>query len=327
MPGRLLLAEHRGVTSIGERSSQGETFRLSNAPLSGLRRHHHRMNEAEHRFAAYLTSHGYTSTFEPDYRAEFQLSAPLTTQPDFLIARNAKRAVCEVRQFETTGIRDALARAGGYMSSGPEIALKPLRWALVEKAIQLAPLASLGVPLMIALANPLGADVFLDKHHITAAMFGNPSFRIPIDPTTGGAPESAEMHWALEDYGVFRSPIRPYAEPQHWENRHPHISAVLVVHERLHSDDWRHDIMRSHDAADSSLSAAIDAGFEAVDEINAGVAAGAEPVGAYQWADVYELDGEQAVPVPSDWFDGPGDTRYGFNDAQSYGPRSIDADA
>ena len=175
------------------------------------------------------------------------------------------------------------------------------------------------------LANPLGADIILDEHHVTAAMFGNPSFHIPIDPATGGAPEGAHMQGVLENYGVFRSPVVHDGHIQRWENRNPHISAVAVVHERLYSTDWRQEVVGRHPPANTSMEAAVDAVFEAHQQVAAGIAAGEEPEGGYQWVSLYELDGEDAVPVPADWFDGPRDRRYGFHpDAGAYGRKLPD---
>jgi hypothetical protein len=278
------------------------------------------LNEAEQQFTAYLESHGYTWSHEPDYQTELGLPTLPATKPDFLVARGGMRAVFEVRQFETTAIRDALVLAGGYMSTGPRKAYKSLRSALVEKAKQLRPLTGAGLPLVIVLANPLGTDVILDEHHVTAAMFGNPSFNIPIDPATGGAPEGAQMHWTLENYGVFCSPVLEGGEIRSWENRNPHVSAVAVVHERLYSTDWHEEIVDRYPPANASMEAAVDAVFEAHQQVAAGVAAGEEPKGAYQWISLYEIDGQDAVPLPTDWFGGLRDERHGSHpDTGGYG--------
>jgi hypothetical protein len=275
------------------------------------------LNEAERRFAAYLDAHDYSWSHEPDYQAALGLPAPPATTPDFLLMRDGVRCACEVRQFEGTGLRDALELAGGYLSTGPEVLYKPLRWALVEKAEQLRPLAGAAVPLVIVFANPLGADVILDDHHVAAAMFGNASFRIPIDPVLGGMPEGAQGQRALENYGVFRSPVLRDGQVEHWMNRHPHVSAVAVVHERTHAADWRDEIAGRYRAEDNSTTAAVDAMFEAHQDIAAQVAAGQEPLGAYQWVSVYELDGEEAVPAH--WFNGSRDKRFGFHSKGGYG--------
>jgi hypothetical protein len=280
------------------------------------------LNDAEQRFADYLDAHGYTWSHEPDYQTELGLPTRLETRPDFLIARAGSRAVGEVRQFETTHIRDGLAKAGGYMSTGPREVYGSLRFGMWEKAKQLRPLAGAGVPLLIVLANPLGADVMLDAHHVQAAMWGNPGFVIPIDTSTGGPAEGQEMYWRLEDYGVFASPVMQDGKLVGWENRHPHVSAVLVVHERLYSMDWREEVMHRHPAADNSFEAATEAALKAIKEINAASARGEEPQGAYQWVTVYEVNGDEAERVPANWFDGERDERYGYTDG-GYGQLSL----
>jgi hypothetical protein len=227
--------------------------------------------------------------------------------------------VGEVRQFETTRIRDALAKVGGYMTTGPKEAYGSLRLGLIEKAKQLRPFAETDAALLIVVANPLGADVMLDDHHVTPAMFGNPGFVIPIDTSTGGPPEGAQMHWRLEDYGVFTSPVEENGEVVGRENRHPHISAVVVVHERLRSADWRHEIMQRHPAADHSFGAATEAALRAIKEIDSAVARDEEPQGAYQWVTVYEVGSEESVPVPVGWFNGLRDERHGLLAEGGYG--------
>ena len=52
-------------------------------------------------------------------------------------------------------------------------------------------------------------------------------------------------------------------------NRHPHITAVVVVHERLQSDDWREEILARYQAPDRSMDAAIEDTFTALREVEA----------------------------------------------------------
>lgn len=156
------------------------------------------MNEAERRFAAYLDSHGYQWSHEPDYQAEFSLAAPLATKPDFLVTREGSRAVAEVRQFESTRIRDRAGKPGGHSSSSTVARYGVLRSGIWEKAKQLRPFAGLGVPLVVVLANPLGADVWLDEHYVQAAMWGNPAFGFSIDTATGGLAEGRVSGLLLE---------------------------------------------------------------------------------------------------------------------------------
>jgi hypothetical protein len=188
----------------------------------------------------------------------------------------------------------------------------------VEKAEQLRPFARLHVPLIIALANPLQAGVILDKHHVPAAMFGNPQIEFSVDST--GAPlGKGAMRLILEDYGVFRSPVWWNGQIAGWQNRHPHVSAVLIVHERLVSTDWREEIVRSIPVADQTLDAAHAAAFRALTTVNELVAAGEEPTGSYRFVDVYDLEQGPACAVPSEWFNGAHDRRFSFSDNGGYG--------
>lgn len=271
------------------------------------------MNEAEQRFSAYLDSHGYTWSHEPDYRAELGLDSALATTPDFLIARNGHRAIAEVRQFETSHISRRLQKSGGYAVLGPQEVYGPLRSAIWEKAQQLRPYAEAGLPLLIVLANPLLADVMLDEHHVVAAMWGNPGFVIPIDTASGGPVEGQAAHWKLEDYGAFASPVP--GEQGRWINRHPHVTAVVIVHERPRSRDWIDAIMARHRTSDDSFEAATEAALAGMREVRAAAARGEEPAGEYQWVSVYEVGGEAGVPLPDGWFDGPRDERFGIEGA------------
>jgi hypothetical protein len=213
-----------------------------------------------------------------------------------------------------------LLGSAGRSFLDPKLAYGTLRSGLWEKAAQLRPFASLGVPMIIVVANPSGGDVMLDDHHIIVAMFGNPSVRFSIDRETGSPVAGTGMSFSLEDYGVFRSPVREDGRVIGWENRHPHVSAVAVVHERLRSADWREEILRQIPARDRSLEAAIESTLRGLKAVDEAVAAGKEPQGAYRWVEIYELDGDDALPVPAGWFRGERDRRHGLRDDGSYGP-------
>lgn len=256
---------------------------------------------------------------EPDYQAELGLPDPLETKPDFLIERDGSRAVAEVRQFETTHIRDRLAKSGGYATLSPQEVYGSLRSGIFEKAKQVRPLAGGGVPLLVVLANPLNADVILDEHHVQAAMWGNPGHVIPIDSTTGGPAEGYEAYWKLEDYGAFASSLIEGGQMMGWENRHPHVTAVVVVHERPYSADWREEILARHRSPGRSMDAAIADTLAALREVEAAIERGEEPQGMYQWVSVYEVNGEEAVSLPAGWFSSPRDERYGFTPEGVYG--------
>lgn len=272
------------------------------------------LNEAEQRFAAYLDDHGYAWKHEPDYQAELGLAAPLATKPDFLIERGGHRAVAEVRQFESSVLQNQLSKSGRAGVVGPEKVFGAQRSAMYEKAQQLRPFSGSGVPLLIVLANPLGKLVPLDDWHVQVAMWGNAAVSIPIDTTTGGPADGHEPYLQLENYGAFASPVKEADEIVGWENRHPHITAVVVVHERLYSADWREEILARYRAPDRSMDAALDSYLEAQREIDEAIARGEEPQGSYRWVSVYEVNGDNAVPLPAEWFDGPRDERYGYTE-------------
>jgi len=277
------------------------------------------LNESEQRFAAYLDEHGYLWQHEPDYQAELGLATRLKTKPDFLIERGGHRAVAEVRQFETTALQDQLSSSGRAGVVGPEKLFGAQRSAMFEKAKQLRPLAGAGVPLLVVLANPLGKLVPLDDWHMQVAMWGNAAVAIPIDTTTGGPAEGHEPYLQLENYGAFASPVMEHKKVVGWENRHPHIAAVVVVHERLYSADWREEILARYRAPERSIDAAIEDTFKAIREVEAAKERGEEPQGVYQWVSLYEVNGEEAVPLPEGWLDGPRDERYGFAPEGGYG--------
>ena len=272
------------------------------------------LNPAEQRFAAYLDEHGYSWKHEPDYKAELALGERLATKPDFLVEREGQRAVAEVRQFESSVLQNQLSGMGRGGVVAPEKVFGQQRSALWEKATQLRPLAGAGVPLLIVLANALDKLVPLDDFHMQAAMWGNPGFASPIDTTTGGPAEGLEPYFHLENYGAFASPVMQDKKVVGWRNRHPHITAVVVVHERLYSADWREEILARYRAPDRSMDAAIESTFEALREVEAAQQRGEEPQGSYRWVSIYEVNGEEAVPLPPGWFDGPRDERYGFTE-------------
>jgi hypothetical protein len=128
---------------------------------------------ADERFEACLDDHEVAYLYEPDWRALFGVETE--ANPDYLVEPDGARSICEVKQFETTRIRDRFSpgHRGGVL--GPQEVFGAVRWAMTNTAReQLLPFAGLGVPLVIVLANPLGADVMLDDEHVTLAIMGNP---------------------------------------------------------------------------------------------------------------------------------------------------------
>ena len=271
--------------------------------------------ESERRFAGYLDTHGYDWDFEPDYQQVLGLGKPVSTHPDFLVARDDERAICEVQQFDLGEVDSKLADMKYGVMSEKDVYGRA-RLALVDKARQLEPFADLGVPLVVVLSNPLGAFVPLDEHHMISVIFGNPKWTVPIDTGTGGA--TGPGQFIVEDYGAFVSLAEEHGGAR-FIRRNTHVSAVVVLHQRTEEQDFIDEVMSRHPSADDSFEAAATAALAGIEEVEAARRSGVIPNGAYQWLDVYELADAGATPLPSGYFAGPRDKRHGFVTDGTYG--------
>ena len=131
--------------------------------------------------------------YEPDWRARFEVAG--ASNPDFLVDWAGASAIVEVKQFTTRRITERLVAAGGMAWLPAKEVFGPVRSAMTGAAQeQLLDFAALGLPLVVVLANPLGADVDLDAEHVTNAMLGNPKFRIAVGP---GAPPTIRARASL----------------------------------------------------------------------------------------------------------------------------------
>jgi hypothetical protein len=129
---------------------------------------------AELLFERYLDAHGYHWEHEPDLG--------IATAPDYRIRRGETRAICEVKQFETTAVRDLGARAGGPVVVPPELLYRTIRNQIDSAARQLRPLVGWGLPLVVVLANPSQATVLLDPPTLFHSMYGEGSWAALDDP-------------------------------------------------------------------------------------------------------------------------------------------------
>jgi hypothetical protein len=271
--------------------------------------------KSEQRFAEYLDAEGYTWKHEPDYQGLLGLSATPETCPDFLIDRDGLQAICEVQEFEEGELDRRLSTMRAGVLSDKDVYGRQ-RSALVDKARQLEPFAESGIPLVIVLSNPQHVFVGLDDHHVIAAMFGNPKVSIPVDTTGRGVPPGPATHLA-EDYGAFVS-LQRGEDGERFVARHPHVSGVVIVHERTNEQDFIDEVMARHPSEEpGSTVAAAAAAIAGVKEVNELRDAGRVPDGQYQWVNVYELDG--ANPLPKAFFNGSRDVRFGFHGEGAYG--------
>jgi hypothetical protein len=246
--------------------------------------------------------------YEPPWRDLFGVTTE--ANPDYLVGPDGAGAICEVKQFETTRIRDRFSRGNRAGVLSPQEVFGAVRWAMSNTAReQLLPFAGLDVPLVIVLANPLGADVHLDQEHVALAIMGNPKFSIAVGP---GAPPNDPGQYIAEHYGAFIS-----VRIGEVVNHHPHVSGVVVVHERENRQDWVGRVIADEPDAEEfeGLGAAMNHYLRAVKQRED---AGEAPEGSYRWVEVFDLSsnptppGFQGTPLRRHLFDGERDRWFGF---------------
>jgi hypothetical protein len=137
---------------------------------------------ADERFEEYLVDHGVPYEHEPPWEKCLKVSAEVN--PDFLIEPAGAQVVAEVKQFEATHITDRQVRVD-TLSDRDVYGHQRAKMTEVARE-QLRPFAGAGVPLVVVLANPLGADVAMDFHHVAHAILGNPKFTIRRAKRTRG---------------------------------------------------------------------------------------------------------------------------------------------
>jgi hypothetical protein len=177
---------------------------------------------ADERFEAYLSEHRIPFEYEPDWAEEFGIEVEDT--PDYLVDPDGTRVICEVKQFESTRIKDRLLRTPGRaVGISPREEFGPIRSKVTQTAReQLSPFQGLGVPLVVVLADPLNADVQLDSYSVAHALLGNPKVTFSVGPE---GPTDAPVTEKAEDYGALIS-IQPDGKIV---NHHPFVSAIVVV--------------------------------------------------------------------------------------------------
>lgn len=237
-------------------------------------------NLSEERFERYLGEQGYTFEHEPDLG--------VTTRPDYFIARDSEQALCEVKEFSTTAIRDALAPMRAGVLSDKQV-FGAVRNQLDAAARQLRPLAERGLPLVVVLANPRGADVSLDPEDVMAAMYGSPAFSIPVGPE-GAAGEGT---YFLNRDGAYTA-------------KAAYISAVVTLHEWGADQEWAdREVKRFEDA------------WEFLRWADEERRAGRVPEGSRRFVHVFHTASAavgQATPLPETMFNGPDDAAWAVVD-------------
>lgn len=238
-------------------------------------------------FERFLEDRSYQFGYERDWRAVFGIDA--ATNPDYLVAHGGAQLLCEVKEFRTQRIRKKLppGRAGALSSRD---VYGPIRDKIGEAARTLKPFASAGLPLVVVLTNPLGADVTLDDFEVTHAILGDAQVTVTFDPKT------PEVHSAVNTAGrggVIRD--------------HLYLSAVVTVHESL-DQDWIAGILRRHRGAGGAQAATREIHQEMEDRT---------APNTDRWATVYDLSWRGGAPrLANGIFAGPRDTWFGLRDGE-----------
>lgn len=233
-------------------------------------------------FEAYLAEHGYERpAYEPD------LGVP--TRPDYLVRRGDAEVICEVEEFdaEKISLPWTQQRVG---TTDMKTVLRPVREKIRAAARQLKPLADDSRPLVVVIANPGDAPVAMGERELIWAMYGDPTFTFTIDPETGGAVDDGQF--IAGRHGKLR-------------NDHPYLGAVAIVREREHAVDFYDRLRKGMDGR--SADERLDAIFAARDR-------GEVPEGSYHRLDVFKCVSVAATPVPDDFFDGPNDRLFDFDE-------------
>jgi hypothetical protein len=159
----------------------------------------------------------------------------------------------------------------------------------------LKPLRELEPPLVVVLANPDGAFVNLSSEHVLASLYGNLTFTIPIDPTSGGAVSDGRFEFGRDGKLT---------------NDHPYLSAVALLRRREHKVDRIAEISaEEREPAPRDFDEAARAAYKLSQRLEKEDL----PEGDYLYLDVIETASNTAVPLRDDWFRGPNDTRWRLN--------------
>lgn len=168
-------------------------------------------------FEEYCLLNGYTYERDVDWRVAFGVQT--AKAPDYLIDRVGDRAIVEVKHFQTRTRKDKLLQNPGQAIrvSGRDL-YGSLRRSIRDAAQQLAPFARLGVPLIVAVANPSRSDVSLDPTDVVSALFGEVTWRIDTSADMRIQPVYGEDGLVIErtaDGGL--------------TNRIPHVAAIVAL--------------------------------------------------------------------------------------------------
>lgn len=199
---------------------------------------------------------------------------------DYPVEIGGLTCLCEVKEFAPT--------TQSVIPGSMQDLLKPIRAKIHDAAPQLKAATDLGHPLVVVLTNPHSAPVIMGEREMLWAIEGDPIVRVPV---TGSAP-----------------PVHTVGRNGELRSDHAYITAVVVLHERLHARDYYDELAeKSREKAHDERIAAILAGREG------------EPEGSYLFTHTFIPGGAEAVPLPGVFFRGPRDVVWEYSyDEQRY---------
>jgi len=133
-------------------------------------------------FENYCTLNGYDAEHGVNWRERFGVDT--AKDPDYLIERVGDRAIAEVKHFEKRRMKDQLdLMPGRAMYFGGRDLYAKLQGSIRAAAEeQLAPFASVGLPLIVVVTDPLQSDVSFDSDDVVSALFGQVGWTVDLKP-------------------------------------------------------------------------------------------------------------------------------------------------
>lgn len=262
------------------------------------------LTESERRFASYLEAHGYIFEHDLDWRERFP-EAATDKSPDFLVSRAGEPlAICEVKEWRSSAVDRRLAKQRFGSFSSEEVHQTAADAVQAAAGEQLRPFAGVELPLVVVLANPYHRVVPLDRDDMARSLFGTTD---QVQAGPGGLVRRVSVGvGALAATGADGS----------LHNPHPYLSAVLVVHERTHEQDFvdQQAVAMRPPAPPRTEPERREQATAMLEAMNRSLREGHVPPGGYEWVDAFDLSGLGAgfdgVPLPEHAFDGPRDRRF-----------------
>jgi hypothetical protein len=244
-------------------------------------------------FERYLLERGY----DPGPHEPSLAAVGIEKRPDFLPRFGGMQIACEVEQF-SLGSSSLERRLSSQrtVSASPKEVFGPIRSHIKEAAGQLKPLQALQLPLVVVLTNPEGAIIDLSVNHVLAALHGNPTFTMQIDPASGAAAQGGRYEFGRDGKLT---------------NDHPYLSAVALLRRREHRQDKADEIAAGERAgrAPRDLREASVEAARLLRRLNQTEL----PEGDYVYVDVIEAASSSAIVLPQEWFGGEHDSRWRLN--------------